>query len=428
MGSQVLPWCGWRILVLFVVLRGFPSSALANTNEVLSRIVTVRVGGIRISGPWSTNTSGIMSLTLPKPARIEISYEPIYLASNQPIRLLRKMEGSDRKWEEAGGQMQRAEMQLMVLIHGTANQIISHRTFTMSGDSEGWRGEVAESEFRPRREAIVLPGGTRGLQVLLTAENWSVLGSAAITDFRLLHQDSTGREENIWPDPHFEEGENMDRADGTPRYWQRSGFGKRMAQITRLPPPAKGHALVIKDDDLRMSAVWQSDLLLGSRAHAGDTLVLKWREAFSVGNGGRSRATFEPMPPGEYVFRVKTVTPFGEPIGSELALTIRIPQPLWKRPLFVLPVILVSAVSIAVIVWFIVHRRMQARLNQSERRRQMEFERITDCARHPRRSWCQPDPDQSPQPGCAWKTRKQQPGLAGYGTPSHGRRPPDSET
>ena len=191
-----------------------------------------------------------------------------------------------------------------------------------------------------------------------------------------MHQDSTGHEENIWPDPNFEEGENLDQPEGTPRYWQRSGFGKRMAQITRLPPPAKGHALVIKDDDLRMSAIWQADLLLGNQAHAGDTLVLKWREAFSVGNGGRSRATFEPMPPGEYVFRVRTVTPFGEPIGSELALTILIPQPLWKRPSFVLPVILISAVSIAAIVWFIVHRRMQVRLNQSEHRRQMEHERI----------------------------------------------------
>jgi signal transduction histidine kinase len=364
------------MLILFVALMGLTASALANTNEVLSRIVTVRAGGIRIPGPWSTNTSGVMSLRLPKPTRLEISYEPIDSASNQPIRLLRKMEGLDSQWQEAGGQMQRAEMQLLVLIHGASNQILSHRTFVMSGESDGWRGEAAKSEFRRRRESIVLPAGAKGLQVLLTAENWSVLGIAAITDFGIFHQDSTGHEENIWPDPNLEEGENLDQPEGTPRYWQRSGFGKRMAQITRLPLPAKGHALVIKDDDLRMSAIWQADLLLGNQAHAGDTLLLRWGEAFSVGNGGRSRATFEPMLPGEYVFRVKTVTPFGEPIGAELALNILIPQPLWKRPSFVLPVILISAVAIATIVWFIVHRRMQARLDRSEHRRKMEHERI----------------------------------------------------
>ena len=159
MGSRTSPWCDRRMLILFVALMDPTSSALANTNEVLSRIVTVRAGGIRIPGPWSTNTSGVMSLRLPKPTRLEISYEPIDSASNQPIRLLRKMEGLDSEWQEAGGQMQRAEMQLLVLIHGASNQILSHRTFTMSGESEGWRGEPAKSEFRRRRESIVLPAG-----------------------------------------------------------------------------------------------------------------------------------------------------------------------------------------------------------------------------------------------------------------------------
>ena len=336
----------------------------------------MRVGGIRIPGPWSTNTSGVMSLRLPKPSRIEISYEPIDSVSNQPIRLQRKMEGLDGKWEEAGGQMQRAEMQLLVVIHGAANQILSHRTFTISGESEGWRGDVAQSEFRPRREAFVLPAGAEGLQVLFTAENWSVLGVAAITDLRVFYPDATGRGENLWPDPNFEEGEDLDRPEGTPRYWQRSGVGKPMAQVMKLPPPAKGHALVIKDDDVRLSATWQGDLPLGPQPRAGDKLILEWREAFSVGNGGRSRATFEPMLPGEYVFRVKTVTPFGKPIGSELALTILIPQPLWKRSSTLALGAAAVAAVVALVVRTVVRRRLQAQVDQAERRRRLEQERL----------------------------------------------------
>jgi signal transduction histidine kinase len=362
--------------ILLLALLCLPASAPADTNELLSKIVMVRVGGLRIPGPWSTNTTGIMTLRLPKPTRVEISYSPIDSASNQPIRLLRKLDGVDKKWYEAGGQMQRAEMELVVMSQGASNQILSHRTFIMSGESEGWRGEAGISEFRPRRESIFLPAGAEGLQVLLTAENWSVLGAAAITDFRVLRQDSAGREENIWPDPNVEEGDQLDRPEGTPRYWQRSGFGKGMAQVMRLPPPAKGHALLIKDDDVRMSAAWQADVRLGDQAGAGDTLILEWREAFSVGNGGRSRYTQDLMLPGEYVFRVQTVTPLGKPIGAELALTILIPQPLWKRPSFVLPMILLSAAAIAAVVWFIVHRRMQTRLNQLEHRRKMEHERF----------------------------------------------------
>jgi signal transduction histidine kinase len=308
--------------------------------------------------------------------RLEISYEPIDSGSNQPLRLLRKMEGLDSDWQEAGGQMQRNVMELVVMTHGASNNVLSYQTFGITGESEGWREEVAKSEFRPRRESIFLPPGAEGIQVLLTAENWTVLGVAAVTDFRVLHPDATGHEANIWPDPNIEEGENLDQAQGTPRYWQRSGVGKRMAEVTTLPPPAKGHALVIKDDDVRLSATWQAELRFRNQAHGGDTLILKWREAFSVGNGGRSRATFEPMPPGQYVFRVKTVTPFGEPVGSELALTILIPQPLWKRPSTLLLGAGVLAATVAVIVRTAVRRRLQARLDQAERRRRLERERL----------------------------------------------------
>ena len=262
------------------------------------------------------------------------------------------------------------------MIHGASNEILSYRTFIMTGESEGWGGDAAKSRFQQRRRSIYVPPGAEFMQVLLTAENWSVVGSAAITDFRVLRQDASGREENIWPDPNIEEGTNLDQPDGIPRYWQRSGVGKRMAQVTRLDPPAKGHALVIKDDDVRMSAAWQADVRLGGQAAAGEALTLKWQEAFSVGNGGRSRATFEPLPRGKYVFRVKTVTPFGEPIGSELAFTILIPQPIWKHPAFISSASLFSAATIAAIVWFLAHRRMQVRLDRLEHRRKMEHERF----------------------------------------------------
>jgi signal transduction histidine kinase len=348
----------------------------AVTNSVLSKIVIVRAGGLVVPGPWSTNTTGIMSVTLPKPTRLEISYAPIDSVANEPIRLLRKLEGLDEKWEEAGGQMQVGEMQLMVMIEDASNRILSHGRFAIRGDSEGWRGHLAGSEFLPRRETILLPSGTRRLRVLLTSQFWTVLGCAAITDFRVLRQDDLGEEKNIWPDPHIEQGENLDQPEGVPRHWERSSLGRRMAQVLTLPPPAKGHALSIMDDDVRASATWQAELPLENPAEAGETIALEWREAFSVGIGGRSRATFNPVSPGTYVFRVKTVTPFGEPIGSELALTIFIPQPLWKRLTFIIPVSLASAAAIAALVWFAANRRLQSRLNQLEYRRQREHERL----------------------------------------------------
>ena len=377
MGARISPRGFRRLLLLGCVLLGDSPNAPAVTDELLCKIVTVRVGGIVVPGPWSTNTSGVMSVHLSRPARIEISYAPVDSASNQPLRLLRKLDGWDKQWQEAGGQMQRAEMQLMLMIHDASNQVLSHQRFTMrDGESEGWGGDLERSDFRPRSESISLPVGADRLQVLLTAENWTVLGCAAITDFRIWRRDPNGQEENIWPDPNLEEGENLDRPEGTPRHWQRSSFGRRMAQVMPLRSPATGHALVIKDDDVRMSATWQSELSIRERAQPGDKLSVEWREAFSVGVGERSRATIDPLPPGQYVFRIKTVTPFGEPIGRELALNIIVPQALWKRPGFFIPAVLGLAAALATLVWFVVNRRLQRQLIELEHRRQVAQERL----------------------------------------------------
>ena len=65
------------------------------------------------------------------------------------------------------------------------------------------------------------------------------------------------RKTNTWPDPMFEgEGEHLDSAEADRAIGNE--FGKRMAQVMRLPPPAKGHALLISDDDVRMSAAWRA--------------------------------------------------------------------------------------------------------------------------------------------------------------------------
>lgn len=331
-----------------------------------------------MEGPWSanTNTRGAMALRVPKPTRIEISYGPIDAVANQPLRLLQKLEGLDTQWKEAGGQMQRAEMQLMVMIHDESYQMLTYRRFTMKGESAGWNGSLEASQFTRRSEFFVLPPGAQHLQVLFTAENWTVLGSAAITGFNVLHQGRDGWEQNIWPDPDLMEGENLNQPQGRPRHWQRGRVGARMAQVLPLPQPAGGHALAIQDDDVHMSATWQAELPLRERAHPGDTLRLEWQEAFSVGIGERSRSTYEPLPPGKYVFRVRTVTPFGEPLGSELSLDILVLQPPWKRPALIFPVGVVSAAAMVGLVWFVVRRRMEAQLRESEHHRWLERERV----------------------------------------------------
>jgi signal transduction histidine kinase len=267
-------------------------------------------------------------------------------------------------------------MQVLVVTHGEAGQVLSCTSFKMVGESSGWRGAVEKSAFHQRRESLTLPPGTERLEVWLIVQDWEVLGIAAITDFRVLRQVGSGEKENIWPDSRIEEGSNLDSPAGRPRYWRRGRFGASMAYVLKLPPPAQGHALVLADDDLHIAPSWQADLPLVDKVRGGETLTLEWREVFSVGVGGRNRALYDPLPPGDYVFRVKTVTPSGKPIGAEAALAFSIPQVFWKRPSVMAVGLAAFALAVTVMVRTFTRRRLQARLDQVERRRRLDQERL----------------------------------------------------
>ena len=198
MASRKIHRRQWRILIQWLALMGLVLPGFADTNGLLCRILTVRVGGIMLHRAWYEDPSSVMSLHLEKPARLEISFAPIESAANQPIRLLRNLDGVKDESSEAGG-----EMHLLLVSQSVSNHVLSYHTFTMLGTTEGWGGEVGHSEFRQRRETIVIPAGTKTLQVLLVSAELDVLGTAAITDFKVFRQDAAGQEQNIWPGPEY---------------------------------------------------------------------------------------------------------------------------------------------------------------------------------------------------------------------------------
>lgn len=355
---------------------GLASLAFADTNEPLCEISALQAGGQRVVlGAADTNTKAYKPVILPSVSRLQrliFSFGPVAAEANRPLRLQRRLEGWDPDWKEAGG-----DMQVSVAIYAASNRILSYHVFTMTGESKGWQGEAMKSVFHSRRESVILPAGAERLQVLFLSKDWKGLGATAIAHFRVLRKDAAGGEENLWPDSHFEEGENMERADGQPRYWRRSSFGANLAHVSPLPPPLTGHALTIVDDDLHLPATWQADeLALQNKVQTGDTLTFEWREAFSVGLGGRQRVGYDLLPPGDYVFRVRTVTPTGEPAGREVSLAVSIPQVFWKRPLSVSLALVTFAGIITLVVRTTVRRRLQARLDRLEHRRRLERERL----------------------------------------------------
>ena len=350
---------------------GIIATGRAETHQPLVKIWRVREAGRIFYSPGMTNLIRGGKLRLSGSEHVEFTFSAVEDAKDQPLRLRYKLEGRDRDWQEAGG-----EMQLLVLAHGESGRVLSYVTFKMVGESAGWRGAVEKSAFNQRRESLTLPAGAIRMEVLLIAGDWNLLGTAAITDFRVFRQNATDKAENIWPDPTVEEGTNLNSPQGQPRYWTRGSFGASMARVLTLPPPAQGHALVIADDDIHISPSWQADLPLGYKDRAGDTLTLEWREAFSLGIGGRRLAIFDSLPPADYVFRVRAVTPAGEPVGAETTLAFSIPQVFWKRPAVIAFGLAAFGLVGAAMVRTVTRRRLKAQLDKVERRRRIERERL----------------------------------------------------
>ena len=375
MAPRKSPWFRWRAFALGLALLGLTSLAFADTNEPLCEIWLLQAGGQTVYSPPHTNTDQVKRVELPSVSRLQrliFSFGPVASEANRPLRLQRKLEGWEQDWKEAGG-----DMQISVAVYASSNRILTYQVFAMTGETAGWQGEVMKSQFHSRREPIVVPAGAERLQVLFLSKDWKGLGTTAIANFRVLRANADGREENLWPDSNLEEGENLDNPDGQPRYWRRSSFGANLAHVSRLPSSLKGHALTIEDDDLHLPATWQAEeLSLKNKAQPGDTLTFEWQEAFSVGLGGRQRAGYDLLPPGDYVFRVRTVTPSGEPVGREVALIVSIPQVFWKRPPSLALALVTFAAVIGIVVRSTVRRRLQARLDRLEHRRGLERERL----------------------------------------------------
>ena len=361
----------WPLVLVFGVSLGqMALAAPVDGKKPLCQIPLVLVDGRRFSG-FSADGIPVTTLKLPpRPGRVDFNFAPVDAAKQRPLRLRYKLDGFDQEWREAGG-----EMKLLVITQDASNHVFSYNEIPFLGESQGWHGSLDRSDFESRQASVELPEGTEKLQVLLISEDLSILGVVAISRFRVLRTNSAGRVENVWPDSNLEEGEHLDRPDGQPRYWQRGNFGAHMAHVYQLPPPATGHALVIVDDDIHGSASWQSAVPLKQAVRASETVTLEWQETFSVGISGHHHHPYYQLSSGAYHFRVKALTPMGEPVGAEVAMAVSIPPVFWRRPLVLALVLLVSTGSAAGIVRLQTQRRLRSALAHLEQQRTLYRER-----------------------------------------------------
>ena len=343
-------------------------AAMASETAAI-RITEVLVDGQRAITNLAPNARAGNGRLRPGAHTLEFQYGPVAEAADQPLRLRYQLEGYDTRWREAGG-----EMRVSALVLNAASEVLAFHDFPMRGESEGWRGSLAESQFSQRREQILLPPGAERLRVQLISGGWMpVLGLAAVAELKVSITNAQGQLKNHWPNSGLTEGEDLGKPEGSPRGWSRGGFGSSMARLAELPGGRRG--LAVQDDNVRSYCEWRSDLPFAGWARAGDTVVLEWKEAFTIGTGGVQSMNYAQLPPGDYVFRVGAVSPTELPTGVTDKLAFSIAQVFWKRGWFILLVTLTAASSLAVGVRLITRRRMKQELARLEQQRALERER-----------------------------------------------------
>ena len=312
----------------------------------------------------------LMENLAPGAHRLQFAFHPTKDLEKQPVRLRYRLEGLDPVWQEAGG-----EMRVTVLFETANSQTISTADFPVHGDSEGWRGTFESSSFTSHRERVLVPPNARFMQITIAGGGPpETVGLIAVKGLEVYAEGATnGDQENLWPYTNPEFQKNADPSRDNPAGWRREGFPSRMAQV--LPLQAGSWALAVVDNSGTGYAEWVSQIDLHFQIHPGQAMDLEWQEMYSVGSDAGQSVSYAYVPPGNYTFRVKAVTPLGAEMGRQTALALVIPFYFWERAWFVILAFGLSGVALVLVVRHFVHRRWRFKLERLKYQNAVQLER-----------------------------------------------------
>lgn len=304
--------------------------------------------------------------------RLEFRFGPGPSSSNPPVRFRYQLEGIDRDWREAGG-----EMRLTVKFLDSANNTVGAADFVARGESPGWAGKVVASRFVQHREQVTVPPRAVWMQMeLFSGGDEQTTGIMVIDELTVSLAGSTNaRPDTLLFSSRLAGGKDLDQSLEVPRHWMRDGSKPAIAQMLKLDEPEPRHVLAVVDTDSKKWGAWRTseDSLISVRP--GDLLELQWNEMYSIGWGGIREASYTYLPPGEYRFRVQAVTETGAGTGEMTSLAITVSPRFWKTRWFLGGALLVAAGALVVGARYLTWRKLQSRLELLERQRAIEKER-----------------------------------------------------
>ncbi len=185
------------------------------------------------------------------------------------------------------------EMRVAAVFQDVNGQAISAGQFVVSSDSSGWLGTIDTSTFTQTNQSLVVPIGAVTLNVgVVSGGSVGTTGVLVVDDLYVARAPVPELlASNIWPNPSFETGANLDATNGTPTGWVRNGSDTNICQVTTNNYVSAGHALMVNHNGVVPNyGEWDSDLVLPGNAGPGTALNVQWFELYSV-TGGAMRLT-----------------------------------------------------------------------------------------------------------------------------------------
>ncbi len=238
------------------------------------------------------------------------------------LRVRYKLEGLDKDWRQRTD-----EMNFMVRFLNKNGDQILQVYFSTIGESAGWKGSVAKSDFISRRETVTVPAGAEYLSVAMSSSGPAeAVGIMAVTGIMVTSVDSDPKREFL-VDSLVPGSKNLD--------WIKSGTHPSMATTFYPDGEGKGSPIfVITDDDVTAHADWATGLYALPKVVPGEKLEVRWQEAYSIGMGDPFRSNYERLPPGSYRFVVEDLAVSGTPLNTGATVTLEVPRPYWENPWF----------------------------------------------------------------------------------------------
>lgn len=193
------------------------------------------------------------------------------------------------QWFELFNVSAGGEMRVTVLALSGSGSVLDAKHYVARGQSAGWNGTAASSPFVKRNEKLTLPEGAATLRVSLVSG-----GSLETTGFMIVDDVSINKSApalpevlagNVWQNPGFEEGTDLDSPAGTLVGWNRGGNAPAVCVILADNSVSPTHSLAVLDDTDSGYGEWYSNLRLGASTAGGRLLNLQWFELFNIPEG-----------------------------------------------------------------------------------------------------------------------------------------------